>query len=178
MLIDAKSPAVVPFGLKPSAKTRFKVGNIPMHVIMKAEPGARVRDLRASLAAGTITLADARKRVHVFITTEKRPSKASGLISWGMRIATIARHRWRIETGFRVSDGISQSSHAHSNKAKTFWVVMNRISYDLWKVQQAPHRRLKDVPKSWREGQTRDRFADVATDIMVKSHAAFLAAKV
>ena len=175
--IDAKSPAVVPYSLWPSASTRFKIGAITIHVIMKAERGARVRDIRASLAAGKITRADARKHVHIFITTERNPAKASSLLSWGMRIATISRHRWRIETGFRVSDGVSQSSHAHSNKAKTFWVVMNRISYDLWKVQQAPHRKLKNVPGCWCEGQTRDRFADVAGDLMVKSHAAFLAAK-
>ena len=149
-----------------------------MHVIMKAEPGARVRNLRASLAAGTITLADARKRVHVFITTEKRPSKASGLISWGMRIATIARHRWRIETGFRVSDSISQSSHAHSNKAQD---ILGRYEPDERRPLEGPASTASEVkgrPEVVARGQTRDRFADVATDIMVKSHAAFLAAKV
>jgi hypothetical protein len=175
--IDAKCSAVIPHNLKPIRTTRFKVGDISLHVIMKAEPGKRVRDLRASLAAGKITRAEARKQVHVFITTEKCPAKKSGLVSWGMRIATIARRRWRIETGFRVSDGISESSHAHSNKAKTFWVVMDRASYDLWKIQQAPYRRLKNVPESWREGQTGKRFRKVASDQLVKSHAEFLASK-
>jgi hypothetical protein len=173
--IDGKSKAVIYYKLQPSLTTRFKVGAISVHVILKAEPGKRVRDLRAALAAGTITRADARKHVHSFITTESASFKASSLISWGMRIAGIIRHRWRIETGFRVSDDFTPSSHARCNKHKTFWLVMDRINYDCWKTQQAPHHKLKEVPKSWREGQTKDRYVDVMTDLLVKSHADFLA---
>jgi len=169
--IDAKSQAVIPFGVQPSPTTRFKAGAIPVHVIFKAEPGKRVRDIRLALAAGKLTRAEAIKHVHVFITTETHPAKASGLTSWGMRIAQIFRNRWRIETGFRVSDGFSPSSHARSNKAKTFWLVMDRFNYNCWKVQQAPHHELKDVPKSWNDGQTRDRFVDVGTELIVKSGA-------
>jgi hypothetical protein len=174
--LDAKSNAVISYKLQPSPTTRFKVGAIPVHVIFKAEPGKRVRDIRIALNAGKITRAEARKHVHVFITTEPDPTKASGLISWGMRIAQIFRHRWRIETGFRVSDGFTPSSHARSNKAKTFWLVMDRFNYNCWKVQQAPHRKLKDVPRSWIEGQTRDRFVEVGTELIVNSRAETLAA--
>jgi hypothetical protein len=173
--IDARSKAVVAYWLQPSFGVRFNVGAIPVHVIFKAEPGKRVRDLRTALTAGKITRSEARKHVHVFITTEKSPARAASLISWGMRIANIFRHRWRIETGFRVSDGFSPSSHARSNKVKTFWLVMDRINYDCWKVQQAPHRELKDVPSSWRDGQTRERFVEVATGFLVKNHAEALA---
>jgi hypothetical protein len=173
--IDAQSKAVVAYQLQPSLTTRFKVGAIPVHVILKTEPGKRVRNVRAALAAGKMTRAEARKHVHVFITTEKDPARVAGLISWGMRIANIFRHRWRIETGFRMSDGFSPSSHARSNKVKTFWLVMDRINYNCWKVQQAPHRKLKGVPKSWREGQTRERFVEVTTKLFVKNHAEALA---
>nr|MDO8115555.1 hypothetical protein [Candidatus Sigynarchaeota archaeon] len=173
--IDGTSKAVVSFNLQPSRTTRFKVGAISVHVIMKAEPGKRIRDLRAALTAGTITRAEARKHVHSFITTESAPFKATSLNSWGMRIAAIIGHRWRIETGFRVSDDFSPSSHARSNRIKTFWLVTDRINYNCWKVQQAPHRKLKDVPKSWREGQTKDRFVEVATELLVNTHADYLA---
>jgi hypothetical protein len=71
-----------------------------------------VGDLRVALMAGKVTRAEVRKHVHIFITTEAYPAKASSLIAWGMRIASIFRHRWRIETGFRVSDGIPPSSQA------------------------------------------------------------------
>jgi len=173
--LAAQSPAVIPCSLHPSATTHFKVGPINVHVILKAAPGMTIRAVRAALNAGTITIADARRQVYSFITTEKAPGKASSMASWGMRLANLARYRWRIETGFRVSDGFTPSSHARYNKVKTFWLVMDRVNYDLWKLQQHPQRKLKDVPKSWREGQTRDRFAEVTTSYLVKNHAEFIA---
>jgi hypothetical protein len=106
--INVQSKAVVSVQIQPNITTRFKVGAIPVHVIFKAEAGKSARDIRAALAAGKITRAEARKHIHVFITTEKDPRRAASLISWGMRIANIFRYR------MAYRNGISSERWIHS----------------------------------------------------------------
>ena len=93
---------------------------LPIHVmlIMKTHPHCRVRDIRRAYRDGTLTIADAMKSLHIFITTEPAPDDHRKWTKWGLRLIQSFRHRWRIESGFAGLEKTKPASHARSNETK------------------------------------------------------------
>jgi len=154
---------VVPFALKQGTKTFYKLGDVPAHLILKVHRGERARDVRKALAAGTLTLEETRKKVHVFVTTERPPRERGKLVPWGLSLVAAFRRRWRIETGFRDLNRLFPTSHARSNSAKMFVLALQMFTFNAWQIQRARTHRLRRVPKGWREGPTLQRFGKVVT---------------
>ena len=151
---------VVPFTLNQHQFTYYKLGSIPVHLIMKTDPGKRMRDLRKDFRAGKITPRDALKHIHVFVTTEKAPRKQK-VVRWGLALAQNFRNRWRIETGFRDESRVFPTCHARSNACKYFWMGMRVFAYNAWQIQRALHWQMRKVPKVWKKGPTLRRFGRV-----------------
>jgi hypothetical protein len=170
--LDGECKSVVYHALQPSQFVRLNVGSIPIHVILKTDAGTTIHALRNAINDGTMTHAKAREKIHVFITTEQEPADSSKLIRWGHDIIDGFRRRWRIESGFRDSKKFRPMSHARSNAIKTFKVGLGNYGYNGWRIQTSLYKRLQNVPKSWRQGETRERFATVVTTLHVKSLAA------
>lgn len=171
-VIDAflmnKCSSVVSFTVNEHLSTLYKDGAIKVHLILKSDRGTRARDVRRALEQGKITLAEARKRIHVFITTETAPLVKKRWGSWGQGIVASFRKRWRIETGFRDCDAFTQTSHARDNETKTLGIVLDMFAYNAWQVERAIHRKRRRVPASWRLGPTRDRFMRKQSKIIVR----------
>jgi hypothetical protein len=157
--LDGKIKAVIFYLLKPSAATKYKLGDIPTFLIFKTDPGTRIGDLRNQLKFGLITRKDALKHIHIFITTFKAPRNKRRWIKWGMGLVRRFSKRWQIETGFRDMNRILPTSHARKYSTKTFMFAMQMWNYNIWQIQRASHRRLRGVPKIWRMGPKLDRFA-------------------
>lgn len=166
--LDGKSPAVFSHELNEHQYTRVKAGTIHVHVIMKTDPGQRLRNVRRDFQKGKFTRGEARKKIHVFVTTRRAPRAKHRLTRWGMGVVKRFRKRWRLETGFRDCDRFTPTSHARSNETKTFMFVLDAFLYNAWQIQRALHRRLKGVPASWREGPTLRRFCHVVTRSFIK----------
>ncbi|MHA1728531.1 MAG: hypothetical protein ACTSWY_07340, partial [Promethearchaeota archaeon] len=64
------------------------------------------------------TRAEARAKIHVFITTEKPPPLKHKWVRWGLRIVQLFRNQWRIETGYRDLNRIFLTGHASNICAK------------------------------------------------------------
>jgi len=167
--LDGESKSVVYHVLVPNQHTRLDVGSIPVHVILKVDAGTTIHALRKAVAEGTMTRAGAREQIHVFITTEQEPADSSKLVRWGKDIIEGFRRRWRIESGLRDGKKFRPVGHARRNSAKTFKVTMGNYGYNGWRIQNGLYKRLQDVPASWRQGETRERFGTVATMVHVKS---------
>ena len=159
--LDGNCSPVVKYFLNQHPQTMYKFGPISVYIIMKTDPGKRMRDLRRDLASGKITRDEARKKIHVFVTSEKPPKLKRQLMRWGLRLAQLFRKRWRIETGFRDLNRWFPTSHARSNEAKLFWMGMRMFAYNAWQIQRALCRKLRNVPKVWRKGPTLKRFGTV-----------------
>ncbi len=153
--------------MQPHRLVRFNFGPINVHVILKADPGSRIRDVQRDYKNGKITLAEARKKIHVFITTEPAPRHEKHWGPWGAKIVQPFRKRWRIETGFRDTDIFTPTSHARENGTKTFMFVLDLFAYNAWQIQRALRRRLRRVPRAWRIGPTRERFSKLSSDILL-----------
>lgn len=163
--LDGKCLAVVPVELEPSQAVRNDVGPMKVHAIMKSDDGKSIKQIRKDLRVGKITRAQARKQIHVFITTVKPPREKKKLVKWGMDEIRKYRRRWRIESGFRDSDSCTPSTRARTNKEKTFAVFLDRFAFNAWQVQKGLRKRLRHVPASWRRGPTLKRFGTVTTRI-------------
>ena len=170
--LDGECKAVVLYRVAPNQGTRLDIGLIPVHVIFKMDTGTSIFAVRKALKDGTMTRAEARKKVHVFITTEQEPAISTKLISWGMSVIEGFRRRWRIETGFRDDKKFSPMSHARRNSIKTFKVGLGHFGYNGWRIQCGLYKRLQRVPTTWREGETRERFGTVATTMHVENYTA------
>jgi hypothetical protein len=157
--LDGKIKAVIPHLLKPSAATKYKLGDISTFLIFKTDPGTRVKDLRMQLKMGSITREQAVKHIHIFITTFHAPRNKRKWIRWGMGLVRRFSKRWQIETGFRDMNRILPTSHARKHSTKTLMFAMQMWNYNIWQIQRASHRHLRRVPKSWRMGPTLDRFS-------------------
>ncbi len=166
--IDGKCNPVVHHTINSHPKTFYKLGPISVHLIMKTDPGKRMRDLRKDLKSGKLTRDEARKKVHVFVTTEKPPSQMGKLIKWGLALAQNFRKRWRIETGFRDLNRWFPTSHARSNDSKLLWMAMRMFAYSAWQIQRALCKRLRNVPKVWKKGPTLRRFGSVQGMVYVR----------
>ncbi len=166
--IDEECKSVAYHVLLPNQNVRLDVGSIPVHVIMKIDKGTSIHALRKAFEEGTLTRAKAREKIHVFITTEQEPTNSSKLVRWGYDIIEGFRRRWRIESGFRDSKYFRPMSHARSNAIKNFRVGLGNYGYNGWRIQSAMYKRLQNVPASWRQGETRERFITVATTVHVK----------
>ncbi len=68
--LNGTSPPVVEFELVAPQSARRKGSPIHVMLIMKTHPHCRVRDIRRAYRDGTLTIADAMKSLHIFITTE------------------------------------------------------------------------------------------------------------
>jgi hypothetical protein len=158
---------VVAHVLEPHAKVHFNYGPVHVHVILKADPGMRIRDVQRAYIAGAITLAEAMEKIHVFITTEPAPRHERHWGAWGAKIVQSFRKRWRIETGFRDTDIFTSTSHARENETKTFMFVLDMFAYNAWQIQRALRRRLRRVPRTWRIGPTRERFSRLSSDVFL-----------
>lgn len=158
---------VVPHELQQHQFTHYKLGPVKTHLILKADPGKRARDVRRDYKRGKITLAEARKMIHVFITTETAHCHEKDLGCWAQGIIRSFRKRWRIETGFRDCDIFTPTSHARDNETKTFMIVLDMFAYNAWQMQRALRRRLRNVPRSWRLGPTRARFSRLTTHLFL-----------
>jgi len=157
--LEGKIKAVIPYILKPSVATKYKLGNIPTFLIFKTDPGTRIGDFRKQLTLGVITREQALKYIHVFITTIKAPKNKRRWIRWGMGVVRRFSKRWQIETGFRDMNRILPISHARKHSTKTLMFATQMWNYNIWQIQRALHRRLRRVPKCWRMGPTLNRFA-------------------
>lgn len=162
-LLTKRCKQVAPHTLNPHAQTFYKLGPVKVHLIMKTDPGKRVRDVQRDLKAGNITLAEARKKIHVFVTTEQPPREKKKLVRWGINLATGFRRRWRIETGFRDANRFFPTSHARSNGTKVLMIALRMFTYNAWQIERARRRRLRRVPKVWKKGPTLQRFCTLAT---------------
>ena len=166
--IDGKCKLVVKHTLNPHRQTYYKFGPIPVYLIMKTDPGKRMRNVRKDLKLGKITRDEARERVHVFVTTEKPPPQKGKLTRWGLRLVQNFRKRWRIETGFRDLNRWFPTSHARSNDSKLFWMCIRMFAYNAWQIQRALYKRLRNVPKVWKKGPTLRRFGSVQGMVCVQ----------
>ncbi len=163
--LDGKFLPVVAHVLNQNQFTHYKLGPVAVHIIMKTDPGTRARDLRKALRAGKITREEARKKIHVFVTTESPPREKGKLVRWGLAIAQGFRRRWRIESGFRDLNRLFPTSHARSNDSKQLWLVLRMFAFNAWQIQRALRRGLRRVPASWREGPTLQRFGSITTKL-------------
>jgi hypothetical protein len=159
--------SVVLHVLNPCAKVRVNYGPLNVHVILKADPGMRIRDVQRDYMSGKITLKEACKKIHVFITTEPAPRDEKHWGAWGAKIVQPFRKRWRIETGFRDTDIFTSTSHARENGTKTFMFALDMFAYNAWQMQRALRRRLRRVPRTWRIGPTRERFSRLSSDVFL-----------
>jgi len=161
--LKGKVHVVVPHALTPHQGSRAASGPVPVHIIMKVDPGKHAKDLRRQLRLGKVTFADARKHVHVFITTSTPPRQKEKLTRWGMRLVQEFKKRWRIETGFRDCESFAPASHARDNNTKTFHVALGMISFNAWMIQRVMCKRLRDVPGTTKRGPTLRRFCRTAS---------------
>jgi hypothetical protein len=159
--LDGKCKPVVPYTLNPTQYTFYKFGPIPVYLVMKSDPGIRMRDLRKQLKNGQITRTKALEHIHVFVTTEKPPHQKSLLVRWGLARIQHFKKRWRIETGFRDLNRFMPTSHARSNMTKLLWMSMRMFAYNAWQIQRALCKRLRKVPAVWKIGPTLRRFGTV-----------------
>jgi hypothetical protein len=162
--LAGKRKAVTPFALNPSQFTTYQVGPVPCYLILKPDRGTRLRDLQKQLASGTLTEADAMEHVHAFVTTLHPPRQRRRLVHWGLGLLNKFSKRWRIETGFRDLNRMLPASHARNHATKTIMFAFQMFAYNCWQLQRALHRRLRHVPKVWREGPTLERFAKRVED--------------
>jgi len=157
--LKGKVSSVVSHVLQPHAACRVKSKPIPVYLILKVDPGTRARDLRRKLAKKKITIAQAMKHVHVFITTRVPPGRKDNLIRWGMRIVQEFKKRWRIETGFRDFELFTPTSHARDNSTKTFLHVLDLVSFNMWKIQNALYKKARHAKKAIKRAPTIKRFS-------------------
>jgi hypothetical protein len=158
---DGKCKPVVFYTLNPTQYTHHNFGPISVFLIMKTDPGMRMRDLRKQLQTGQITRAKALEHIHVFVTSETPPKQKSLLVRWGLARIQFFKKRWRIETGFRDLNRFMPTSHARANVSKLLWMSMRMFAYNAWQIQRALRKKLRNVPKVWKLTPTLRRFGMV-----------------
>lgn len=156
--------AVTAITLYPTRSCQYDNGPLHCYLILKPDRGKRVRDLQKEIAAGTLTEKDAMEHVHAFVTTMHAPRNRRRLVHWGLGLVRRFAKRWRIETGFRDMRRHMPASRARNAATKTLLVVFQMFAYNCWQIQRALHRKMRRVPKAWREGPTLERFCKRCTD--------------
>lgn len=159
--LDGNCKPVVAYSLNPNQATFHNFGPIPVYLVMKCDPGMRMRDLRKQLKTGKMTRSKALEHIHVFVTTEKAPRQKYLLVRWGLALIQQFKKRWRIETGFRDLNRFMPTSHARSNMSKLLWMSLRMFAYNAWQIQRALARLLRKVPAVWKLGPTLRRFGAV-----------------
>jgi hypothetical protein len=111
-----------------------------------------------------LTLAEATKRIHVFVVTTQPPANKQKRASWLRSLAQYYKHRWYIETAFRDLDRIQPTCHARTDGAKIFCTMMRCWHYNEWQIERERRRRLRRVPANVRHGPTLDEFNEIVFD--------------
>jgi len=150
--------SVVAITLHPTPTCQYDNGPLQCYLILKPDRGKRVGYLQAEIAAGTLTEKKAMEHVHAFVTTMRAPRNKHRWGNWGLGLVRRFSKRWRIETGFRDMRRHVPVSRARNAATKTLLVVFQMFAYNCWQIQRALHRKLRRVPKVWREGPTLERF--------------------
>ncbi len=140
---------------------RYK-GQPPMQawLFLATREKERLSGIRHQYLKKKITLAEATKKIHVFVVTTQPPVNKRRRAAWLRELARYYKHRWFIETAFRDLDRIKPTCHARTDGAKIFCITMRCWLYNAWQIERERRRRLRRVPASVRHGPTLTEFCD------------------
>lgn len=118
----------------------------------------RLSSIRRRFLQKKLTLAEATKKIHVFVVTTEPPRNKRRRASWLRALVQYYKHRWYIETAFRDLDRIQPTCHARTDGAKIFCMMMRCWHYNEWQIERERRRRLRRVPTCVRQGPTLEEF--------------------
>ena len=142
------------YTVKGAPKKNYGKPGVKLYFILTNRQGRRLREIRQDYLRGNKTLQECMKEIMVMATTKPPPKGKKQRQGWARHICSTYDHRWQIETGFRDLNRISPSSNARTNTRKLFMCSVRYWVYNVWQLERARRRKLRNCPRSWRKGPT------------------------
>jgi len=137
----------------------YKQNAIELTCIITNGQGRRLREIREDYLTGKTTMKETLKGFMVIVTTHPPPQKKKAKQCWAMNICERYHRRWQIETGFRDCNRLGPPSNARSNDRKFFMESVRLWVYNLWQLERAKRRKMRNGFLSWKQGPTLRRFS-------------------
>lgn len=132
---------------------------VELTCIITNAQGRRLREIREDYLRGGVTLKDSLKEFMVIVTTHPHPHKKKAKQCWAINICERYHRRWQIETGFRDCNRLGPPSNARTNDRKFFMESVRLWLYNLWQIERAKRKKLRESLRSWKHGPTLRRFS-------------------
>jgi hypothetical protein len=149
---------IIPYVIKGAPAAHYHSPSIQVWLILTNRRGRRLREIRKDYLDGKITDKEAMQEIFVIVTNIPPPRGKKAQQGWAVKICHAYDSRWNIETGFRDLNRIGNLSNARKNERKFFMFSLRFWVFNAWHIERAKRCRLKQVPKSWKNGPTLRRF--------------------